>query len=92
MKTIIINQKNSDSVVLMDDDSKDLILYTKEVSKILELSKICILETTSGSIILKPSEINSIVINELPELKKEKQKNPKPEEKQEVKKEDVIKD
>lgn len=92
MKTIRINQKNSDSVVLMDDDSKDLILYTKEVSKILELSKICILETTSGSIILKPSEINSIVINELPELKKEKQKNPKPEEKQEVKKEDVIKD
>jgi ribonuclease HII len=65
MKKIIINQKDSKEIELLDDDQKDLTTYTKEISKIMELTKICILETTFGNIIIKPSEIRSINILEV---------------------------
>lgn len=65
MKKIIINQKNSKTIELNDNDDKELSLYTKEISKIMESSKICILETTSGNSIIKPSEIISINVFEL---------------------------
>ena len=67
MKKIQINQKNADPIVLTDDDNTELKTYSKELSKVMELAKICILETTSGTIILKPSEISSIFIKEIEE-------------------------
>ena len=70
MKKIVIHQKNLENIILIDNDSRDLITYTKEISKIMELSKVCILETTSGNIILKPSEISSITVLEF-EFEKE---------------------
>jgi len=72
MKKIIINQKDLKEIELLDDDQKDLTTYTKEISKIMELTKICILETTFGNIIIKPSEISSINILE---VDNKKQKN-----------------
>jgi hypothetical protein len=65
MKKIIINQKDSKVIELLDDDKLDLTTYTKEISKIMELTKVCILETTSGNIIVKPSEICSINVLEV---------------------------
>jgi len=62
MKKIIIQQKNSDSIILTDNDNRDLLVYTKEISKVMELSKNCILETSSGVVILKPSEISSVLV------------------------------
>jgi len=76
MKKIIINQKDSKEIELIDDDQKDLVTYTKEISKIMELTKICILETTSGNIIIKPSEICSINVFEV-DNKKQKNVNQK---------------
>lgn len=76
MKKIIINQKHSKEIEFFDDDNKDLIVYTKEISKIMELTKICILETTSGNIIIKPSEISSINVLEV-DVKKQKNINQK---------------
>jgi len=64
MKKITIKQKNSEAIILIDNDNSELTSYTKEISKVMELSKICILETTSGNTILKPSEINSISVEE----------------------------
>jgi hypothetical protein len=71
MKKIIINQKDSKVIELFDDDKMDLTSYTKEISKIMELTKICILETTSGNIIVKPSEICSINVLDV-DIKKHK--------------------
>jgi hypothetical protein len=65
MKKIVIYQENSKPIILQDDDITNISWYTKEVSKILELSKICILETSSGNIILKPSKVNSIFVTEM---------------------------
>ena len=72
MKKIVINQKNSNVIELLDDDLNDITLYTKDISKLMELSKICIIETTTGSVIIKPSEINSISVFEIENNKKQK--------------------
>ena len=65
MKKITIYTDESQNLILIDDDDTDLIVYTKEISKILELTKVCILETSSGNAVLKPSKINSIFVTEL---------------------------
>ena len=65
MKKIVIYQENSDPITLLDNDSSDMESYSNDTSKILELSKVCILETTSGNILIKPSKINSIFITDL---------------------------
>jgi hypothetical protein len=65
MKKIIIYVDEKSSITLIDDDDMDLSIYTKQVSRLMELSKVSILETTSGSLILKPSKINFIEVSEL---------------------------
>ena len=75
MKKIEIHQENIDPIILYDKDYSDLSLYTSELSKILKSKEISILETTSGSVIIKPSKISSISISlfqtEKEDLKKE---------------------
>ena len=63
MKKIEIHQENIDPIILYDKDYSDLSLYTSELSKILKSKEISILETTSGSVIIKPSKISSISIS-----------------------------
>jgi hypothetical protein len=63
MKKIII-YKNPDPLVLTDDDETNITEYTKQLSLMLESSKICILETTSGNVILRPSKIDLIFVSE----------------------------
>jgi len=74
MKKIIIYQEKCEPLILIDDDTKDITEYSKEISKITESSKICILETTAGNLILKPTKINSIFVSELKEINIEKGK------------------
>lgn len=71
MKRITIIYKKSKPFTLIDNDDTDLKIYTKELTKIMEFSKVCILETTSGNAIIKPSEISSIFIEEESSDKKE---------------------
>jgi len=66
MKRIIIHGKeNSNQIILTDNDDNDLLSYTKELSKIMESSKISILETTSGNLLIRPLEIFSIQVEEI---------------------------
>jgi len=98
MKKIVICHDETNSLTLIDDDDADINSYSKEISKVLESSKICILETSSGNAILKPSKINSIFVTELssPEINEQKVSNVKTKVVANVKKimnnEDVIKD
>lgn len=65
MKKIIIYQENKE-IELMDNDSEDVSKYTKELSKIINnTSNVYILETTTKNLILKPSSIISISVEEL---------------------------
>lgn len=65
MKKIMIYTNEKSEITLIDDDDTDLSTYTKQISRIMEMSKICILETTSGTVVLKPSRINCINVLEL---------------------------
>lgn len=66
MKKIIIYQENDKEIELIDDNSDNISIYTKEVSKVLnDISSVYILETTSKNLIVKPSKINLISVEEL---------------------------
>jgi hypothetical protein len=69
MKKIVINQKNSQPLFLEDDSTEEINSYTKEISKVMESSKICIIETSFGNAIIRPSEINSIFVMEIEDSK-----------------------
>lgn len=65
MKKIIIFQENTENLILFDDDSLDLVSYVKNLTKILESNKVCILETSSGIVAVKPSKLNSFSVVEV---------------------------
>lgn len=63
MKEITIFQENIEPLILNDsEDETDLNTYTQELSNLLELSTLTILNISSCSIILRPSKINSIKV------------------------------
>ena len=65
MKLIKIIHESADSIEIKDEDGQDLSSYVTNLSKLLEASNVSILETTSGSVIIRPSRICSIVVSEL---------------------------
>lgn len=92
MKRIIISQEHSEPLELLDDDSNDLESYSKIVSEVLESTKVCILQTSTQILILKPSKINSILVSEVEDKKGSKVVIVKPKIEITEKQEDVIKD
>jgi hypothetical protein len=79
MKRIVICQSDNVYINVLDNDNSPLQDYTKEISSIMELSNIAILETSQGNVILRPSKILSIQVYdevELPEQIINKDKNP----------------
>lgn len=56
----------------IDSDESPLEEYSKNLSKLLESSNVSILETSSGSLILRPSKISGIYISEEKILKESK--------------------
>ena len=84
MKKIVIQQENSESLILFDNDQSNLTEYTKKISELLKSTKVCILETTCGVVTLKPSKTNSIFITEI--------ENKELDEKINLIEEDIIKD
>ena len=95
MKKITIYSDESQELTLIDDDDTELTIYTKQVTKLLESPKICILETSSGNVVLKPSKISFVFVTELslPEISEKPVSVVKPTVVSKVKNQsDVIKD
>lgn len=65
MKQIIIEKKNGPSIILTDDDNSEISTYTKKCSKLLDLSTISIIETSSSCVVVRPNDISSIQISEI---------------------------
>lgn len=65
MKVIKIIYENADPIEVRDHDEQDLASYAKNLSKLLEVSNVTILETTSGSVIVRPSRVCSILVSEV---------------------------
>lgn len=65
MKKIIISQENIEPVIIIDDDNTDINSYTKKLSEIYKMSSIVILNTTTKTVILRPSKIISIEVEDI---------------------------
>ncbi len=62
MKEITIFQENNPPISFTDEDGNDLNKYTQELSSLLEVNNVIILETSSGSVIIRPHTISSIEV------------------------------
>lgn len=62
MKIIKIFQENNEIVELIDNDDTNRIDYTSQLKNIFESNDVIILETSSGSMIVRPHKIISILI------------------------------
>jgi len=65
MKFIKIIHENADPIEVQDNDKTDLASYTKNLAKLLEVGNVSILETSSGSAIVRPSRVCSILVSEI---------------------------
>jgi hypothetical protein len=84
MRKIIIYQKDSDNVEILDDSDTELEEYCQELSKIFQMTNVSILKTSHSTFIGRPSQLNGIVVEEMsgdpdePEVS-EMSDDPKPE-------------
>lgn len=97
MRQITIYQSDAQKIEILDDSDKSIDQYCSRLSELMKMGNIAILETSTSSVILRPSKIIGITVKEinkgtspqvkiLPENKKVKTKQ-KPE-----KIEDIITD
>jgi len=67
MKRIIIFQENTSAVEMLDPDKSDLQEYTKNLYQVLNSGNVSLLTTPLSSLIIKPSKITSILVQEVNE-------------------------
>jgi len=68
MKIIKIFQENNEIIELIDNDDTNRVEYTAQLKNIFESNDVMILETSSGSVIIRPHKINAILVNDDNEL------------------------
>ena len=70
MKILNVYQNGSSiPITLIDDDNSNLNEYSKKVSDILESKNVVILSVSSGSLVIRPHTITSILISDDEEIK-----------------------
>lgn len=63
MKNIRIFSSDCEPIYLTDDNEDKLEDFTKKLSEILESNNIVLIHMSSGSVILRPSMISAIIVN-----------------------------
>ncbi len=64
MKSIVIYQDGAEKIELFDEDDRDNEGFALELSNALKSSTVSIINTSSGSLIVRPSKINSILVQD----------------------------
>jgi hypothetical protein len=75
-KSLVIYQENNPPIQITDDDEKSLTEYAKSLSEFMSLSNISILETSNSAVIIRPSKIASIFVDECDFSEDEEDKKP----------------
>ena len=65
MKQITIHQEGCLPVIVTDNDTSTVEEYSKGLSDLLKVSNVTVLHTSQSSTIIRPSKINSIVVESL---------------------------
>ena len=63
-KQITIFSANTVPIIIEDQSSENLNVYSQELTKLLESNNVSILHTTSGSLIIRPNVISAIIVSE----------------------------
>ncbi len=95
MRKIIIHQNESQKIEIVDDSDEPLDEYCNRLSSLMKMGNVAILKTSSASVILRPSKVVGIQVEDDASLQQEPLPITPPEEsKAEPKKEieDIITD
>ena len=65
MRKITIYQSDSQNIEVLDDNDEPISQYRDRLSKLMKMGNIAILETSSLSVILRPSKIIGITVKEI---------------------------
>ena len=71
MRKITICQQESNSIVVYDNSEDPIDEYSKELSNLMKMGSISVLKTSESSIILRPSKITGIVVENVDDIKEE---------------------
>jgi len=63
-KQITIFSANTVPIIIEDQSSENLNVYSQELTKLLESNNVSILHTSSGSLIIRPNVISAIIVSE----------------------------
>lgn len=64
MRTITISQSDAENVVVLDESDEPLDQYCAQLSQLMKMGNIAILKTSSASVVLRPSKIVGIKVQE----------------------------
>lgn len=92
MKRIVIMSEKTSPVEILDKNDDAIQEYTSELSSILENNNVTILHTSTGSVVLRPDRISSILVSEYDDADSHQPKQPAKEEPKEEIHEDIITD
>jgi hypothetical protein len=65
MRKITIYQSDSQNIEVLDDNDEPIGQYRDRLSKLMKMGNIAILETSTLSVILRPSKIVGITVKEI---------------------------
>lgn len=71
MRKITICQQESDSIVVYDNSEDPIDEYSKKLSNLMKMGSISVLKTSESSVILRPSKITGIVVENIDDIKEE---------------------
>ena len=91
MRKIFIYQKDSNNIEVLDDSDTPLDKYCEELSELMKMGNVAILQTSESFVILRPSKIISIEVKNF-DLEQEKFALPDPPPVDEKAKEDEVED
>ena len=83
MRKITICQRESDTIVVYDNNEDPIDEYSQELSNLMKMGNISILKTSESSVVLRPSKITGILVEDIGDIKNEKPPEEKPPEKNE---------
>ncbi len=71
MRKICIHQKGASKVEVFDESDIESDEFYSELTKLLLFNNISMLKTSSSTLLIRPSQIQSIHVSEVPESKEE---------------------
>jgi len=90
MKHIRIIGKTKQEIKLEDEDSDNIEVYAKKLSNIFESKNVLIIHSSSGSVIVRPSDIFAIQVFNIEVKDEDNKKSVEPEQKEQQ--EDTLSD